>query len=73
MKRNNYTRVFFNEEKIRSLLFKKRITQLALANKMSLSRQYVNTVINRGSCNFNTLSKMASALNVEPEEILLED
>lgn len=73
MKRNNYTRVFFKEEKIRSLLFKKRITQQALANKMSLSRQYVNTVINRGSCNFNILSKMASALNVEPEEILLED
>lgn len=70
MEKDRYSRVFLDEGKIRSLLFEKRMTQTSLAKKMDLSRQYLSTVINRGSCRLDTANKLAQALDVETSEIV---
>ncbi len=45
-----------------------------LSEKTGVSRNWLNTVINRGHASMNIVNKLAKALNVDPKEIVkLED
>lgn len=39
------------------------------AERMGCSRQNLSIILNRGSCSFANVSKMADILNVNPKEI----
>lgn len=45
-----------------------------LSEKTGVSRNWLNTVINRGNASMNIVNKLAKALGVDPKEIVkLED
>lgn len=66
-------RVFIDEITIRSLLLKKRMRILDLADEIDMSRQYLSVLLNKKSCYFETANKLAKGLNVPVEEIILKE
>ena len=41
------------------------------AERMGCSRQNLSVILNRGSCSFSNVCKMAEVLNVDPKEIAI--
>ena len=58
-----------NDFALRENLFRKRITQLKIAEITGLSRNTVNAVCNGKSCSKATAEKIAAALGIELSEI----
>lgn len=58
-------------EKIKELYMQMLLTQTELADKANVSRATVSAVMNRGTCSKGTLIKLANALQVEPQELLM--
>ena len=58
---------------IRFLLFKRGLTQTALAQTISVSRATINSVCAGRSCSYKTLEKVACALGTDPRQLLLFD
>ena len=56
---------------IRFLLFKRGLTQAALAQMISVSRATINSVCAGRSCSYKTLEKVARALNTDPRQLIL--
>lgn len=56
---------------IRFLLFKRGLTQTALAQMISVSRATINSVCAGRSCSYKTLEKVARALDTDPRQLIL--
>lgn len=59
-----------NSTKLELLTAKRGLTFSGLAEKSGVSRQSISTVKTRGTCRPSTLVKLASALNIDPAEII---
>ena len=60
-----------NCEAIRTLLFRRRTTQTELAAKAGLARLTVSQVCNGKSCSLKTIVKIADALGVSLDDIII--
>lgn len=56
---------------IRFLLFKRGLTQTALAQTINISRATINSVCAGRSCSYKTLEKIAHALDADPRQLIL--
>lgn len=61
-----------NHEKLRTLAYKKGVTQTALASASGVSRIAINGIFNGKSCKEETARKIAEALEVSLGEIKQE-
>lgn len=55
------------------LLAEKNMTKTEMAKRASLSRQSVNDVLKRGTCEPRTLGKIAAALEVDIEKLIAKE
>ncbi|MBQ7887043.1 MAG: helix-turn-helix transcriptional regulator [Clostridia bacterium] len=55
------------------LLAEKNMTKSEMAKRASLSRQSVNDVLKRGTCEPRTLGKIAAALEVDVENLIAKE
>lgn len=55
------------------LLAEKNMTKSEMAKKASLTRQSVNDVLKRGTCEPRTLGKIAAALEVDVEKLIAKE
>lgn len=55
------------------LLAEKNMTKSEMAKRASLSRQSVNDVLKRGTCEPRTLGKIAAALEVDVEQLIAKE
>lgn len=62
-----------NTNKIKLLYTSYGFNQRELARLAGLSRQGLNTILQRGTCNPESLIKIAKALNVTPQELAKEE
>jgi len=62
-----------NIAKFELLQAKNSLTQTKLAELSGISRQNISTIIRRGTCLPCTAAKLAKALNVDVEEILVKE
>lgn len=61
-----------NDELIRTLLFRKRLTQKELAKLSGVSRTSISAVCNGKSCTLETAASIADALGVTLDSILIK-
>lgn len=64
--------MLLNKMRILALIAEKRMTQSELALRCGISRQSVNTIIRRGTCELRTAGKLADGLGIAVEEIIRE-
>ena len=51
--------------RIKEILVEKKVSEQELANRMGVTRQYINAIVKeRSSCSLETLSRIASTLEV---------
>lgn len=62
-----------NKLRIVTLIAEQQTTQASLAQKCGLSRQSLNTILRRGTCEIRTAGKLAVGLGVNVEDILREE
>lgn len=61
-----------NQKAIEIQLAERGLTQTELATRCGLSRQSLNTVIRRGTCEPRTAGKLAAGLGVSLDKIIKE-
>lgn len=61
-----------NQSKIEFQLAEQGLTQAELATRCGLSRQSLNTIIRRGTCEPRTAGKLAAGLGVSLDKIIKE-
>lgn len=61
-----------DREKVMLRMTKLEINQTQLAERAGVSRQTMSQIMNGRKCKPDLFGKVAKALNVEPEEILLK-
>lgn len=59
-------------EKIKLLHTKRGMNQGELAEEAGISRQGLNAILARGTCHPKNLLKIATALNVDPQDLVKE-
>lgn len=59
-----------NTKKIRVLMAYNLLSQSELAKVASLSKSTVNSMLKKGNCSRITVGKVATALSIEPKEII---
>ncbi len=57
---------------IKVYMANKRMTVAELARLMGIARQNLSTILTRGTCSIVNAGRIADALNVDVEEIVLE-
>lgn len=61
--------MLLNQKKILCILAERQMTQTELAAKTQISRQSVNTILRRGTCNPVSAGRLVAGLGVSVEEI----
>ena len=61
-----------NDEKVRTLMFRTRLTQKELAKKTGMSRATISSICNGRSCRLETAMAIADALGVTVDSILMK-
>lgn len=64
--------MLINRTKILTLIAERKMTQSELALRCGISRQSINTIIRRGTCELRTAGKLADGLGIDVEEIIRE-
>lgn len=62
-----------NSFRINSLLAKQGLTQAELARRAGMTKQATCALIRRGTCEPRTAGKIASALNIDVEELIQKE
>ena len=62
-----------NSFQINAQLARKNMTRIELAKKSGILPQNISTIINRGSCEPRTAGKIARALNVDVEDLIVKE
>lgn len=58
-----------NVHKIKLILAEREMTQTDLAERCGISKQFLSTILTRGTCEPKTVGKLANGLGIPPEEI----
>lgn len=59
--------------KIETVLAKRNMTRVQLANQSGVSRQSISTILTRGTCEPRTAGKLAAALEVDVEQLIAKE
>ena len=59
--------------RIKIIIAEHGLTQSCLAKKAGLSRQSVNAIIRRGTCELRTIGKLATGLGVSVSDIIAKE
>lgn len=62
-----------NSFRINAQLARQGMTQSELAKKAGMTRQATSTLIRRGSCEPRTAGRIARALNVDVEDLIVKE
>lgn len=62
-----------NSFRINAQLARQGMTQSELAKKTGMTRQATSTLIRRGSCEPRTAGKIAAALNIDVEDLIVKE
>lgn len=62
-----------NSFRIHAQLARQNMTQTELAKRAGTTRQAMSTLIRRGSCEPRTAGKIAAALNIDVEELIIKE